>query len=108
MTPPEVSVPQTATNITLPSFAPLLLVRQVNIGEAWTRVAGGECLYHMPTTDILGYCFFDQVIDLADTAVTAAIEAEMAKYLNGTGANYTVVSSEASETSLYEGGTFGK
>lgn len=59
----------------------------------------------MPTTDILGYCVFDTVIDLADEAATAAIEAEMASYLNGTGANYTVVTADVSETTWFEGGS---
>ena len=79
---------------------------QVDIQEAWTRVTGGECLYHMPTTIIFGYCVFDQVIDLADEAATGLIEAEMANYLNGTGANYTVVSADVSEASWFEGDYF--
>lgn len=57
----------------------------------------------MATTDVLGYCVFDTVIDLADAAATAAIEAEMATYLNGTGANYTVVSADTAEASWFEG-----
>lgn len=67
-------------------------------------MAAGECLYHMPTTSILGYCVFDAVIDLADEAATAAIEAEMAVYLNGTGANGTVVSADISESTWFKGG----
>ena len=67
---------------------------------------GGECLYHMPTTTIFGYCVFDQVIDLADEAATMAIEAEMENYLNGTGANFTVVSADVAEASLFEGALF--
>lgn len=58
----------------------------------------------MPTTSILGYCVFDAVIDLADEAATAAIEAEMAVYLNGTGANGTVVSADISESTWFKGG----
>lgn len=57
----------------------------------------------MATTNILSYCVFDTVIDLGDEAATAAIEAEMAESLNGTGANYTVVSSDVSSTSWFEG-----
>lgn len=78
--------------------------RKVDVQEAWTRVSAGECLYHMATTNILSYCVFDTVIDLADQAATAAIEAEMANALNGTNANFTVVSSDVSETSWFEGG----
>lgn len=76
----------------------------MDVQEAWTRVSAGECLYHMATTNILSYCVFDTVIDLADEAATAAIEAEMANALNGTNANFTVVSSDVSETSWFEGG----
>ncbi|CAM9299589.1 unnamed protein product, partial [Laminaria digitata] len=75
---------------------------EVDIQEAWTFVTGGKCLYHMPTTAIFGYCVFDQVIDLADEAATGLIEAEMANYLNGTGANYTVVSADVAEASWFE------
>lgn len=57
----------------------------------------------MPTTTILGYCVFDKVIDLADEAVTSAIEAEMESSLNGTGANYTVVTADVSDSSAFEG-----
>lgn len=67
---------------------------------------GGECLYRMPTTTIFGYCVFDQVIDLADEAATRAIEAEMENYLNGTGANFTVVSADVAEASWFEGDFF--
>lgn len=81
----------------------LTLLGQVDIQEAWTFVTGGKCLYHMPTTAIFGYCVFDQVIDLADEAATGLIEAEMANYLNGTGANYTVVSADVAEASVFEG-----
>lgn len=81
-------------------------LRQADIQEAWTRVGRGECLYHMPTTTIFGYCVFDQVIDLADEAATSLIEAEMANYLNGTGANYTVVSADVAEASWFEGDFF--
>lgn len=76
---------------------------QVDIEEAWTRVAAGECLYHMATTNILSYCVFDTVIDLTNEAATAAIEAEQANALNGTNANGTVVSSDVSETTWFEG-----
>ncbi|CAM9834935.1 unnamed protein product, partial [Hapterophycus canaliculatus] len=75
---------------------------EIDVQEAWTRVSAGECLYHMATTNILSYCVFDTVIDLADQAATAAIEAEMASALNGTSANYTVVSSDVSETGWFE------
>lgn len=68
-------------------------------------MTGGECLYHMPTTTIFGYCVFDQVIDLADEAATELIEEEMANYLDGTGANYTVVSADVAEASWFEGDT---
>lgn len=57
----------------------------------------------MATTNILSYCMFDEIIDLANEAATAAIEAEMANALNGTDANYTVVTSEVSETTWFEG-----
>lgn len=57
----------------------------------------------MATTNILGYCVFDAVIDLTNEAATAAIEAEMANALNGTNANGTVVSSEVSGTTWFEG-----
>lgn len=80
--------------------------RQVDVAEAWVQVSAGTCLYHMASTDILGYCVFDQVIDLADEAATAAIEAEMGSYLNGTGANYTVVSSETASSSWFEGDAY--
>ncbi|CAN0256233.1 unnamed protein product, partial [Ectocarpus sp. 8 AP-2014] len=75
---------------------------EVDIQEAWTRVSAGDCLYHMATTNILSYCVFDSVIDLADEAATLAIEAEMANALNGTNANYTVVSSDVSESTWFE------
>lgn len=75
----------------------------MDIAEAWVQVSAGTCLYHMATTNILGYCVFDEVIDLADEVATGAIESEMESYLNGTGANYTVVSSETSESSWFEG-----
>lgn len=71
--------------------------------EGWNQVLEGTCLYHMVTTDILGYCVFDSVIDLADDAATAAIEAEMQSALNGTGANYTVMSSDVPSSSWFEG-----
>ncbi|CAM9190959.1 unnamed protein product, partial [Ectocarpus sp. 12 AP-2014] len=75
---------------------------EVDIEEAWTRVSAGDCLYHMATTNILSYCVFDSVIDLADEAATLAVEAEMANALNGTNANYTVVSSDVSESTWFE------
>lgn len=61
----------------------------------------------MATTNILSYCVFDSVIDLADEAATLAIEAEMANALNGTNANYTVVSSDVSDSTWFEGGSSG-
>lgn len=57
----------------------------------------------MASTDILSYCVFDMVIDLADEAATAAVEAEMARQLNGTGANYSVVSFDVSSSTWFEG-----
>lgn len=76
---------------------------QIDIQEAWTRVSAGDCLYHMATTNILSYCVFDAVIDLSNEAARAAIEAEMANALNGTNANGTIVSSDVSETTWFEG-----
>eukprot|EP00903_Cladosiphon_okamuranus_P019573 g18001.t1 len=75
---------------------------EIDIQEAWTRVSAGDCLYHMATTNILGYCMFDAVIDLTNEAATAAIEAEMANALNGTNANGTVVSAETAGSTWFE------
>lgn len=78
-------------------------VSQVDIIEAWSYVSSGECLYYMPTSDILGYCVFDQVINLADSAATSAVKEEMASNLNGTGANYSVVSADVSDSDWFKG-----
>lgn len=78
-------------------------VSQVDIIEAWSYVSSGECLYYMPTSDILGYCVFDQVIDLADSAATAAVKEDMASNLDGTGANYSVVSADVSDSDWFKG-----
>lgn len=75
----------------------------MDTAEGWNQVLEGTCLFHMVTTDILGYCVFDSVIDLADDAATAAIEAEMQTALNGTGANYTAVSSDVPSSDWFEG-----
>lgn len=80
----------------------------MDVAQAWEQVAAGTCLYHMATTDILGYCVFDTVIDLADEAETAAAETETEAYLNDTGANYTVVyytavTSDVTSATWFEG-----
>ncbi|CAM9740877.1 unnamed protein product [Ascophyllum nodosum] len=75
---------------------------EVDVVEAWKYVSTGKCLYKMPTTDILGHCVFDQVIDLADSVAIAAIDAEMASALNGTGASYSVVSADESDSDWFE------
>lgn len=80
-----------------------LFLSQVDIQKAWTRISDGKCLYHMVTTNILGYCMFDTVIDRASEAAIGKIEAEMEMYLNETGANYTVVSSDVAESTWFEG-----
>lgn len=88
-------------------LAPPLLSRpvlmQVDVQEAWSRVSAGECLYHMATTNILSYCVFDAMIDIANETARAAVEAEMASSLNGTNANATVVTSSAVGATWFEG-----
>ncbi|CAN0135739.1 unnamed protein product [Discosporangium mesarthrocarpum] len=75
----------------------------VDLTAAWAYVASGECLYHIPTTDILGTCVFDTVLDLVNETASVVMSEAMSEALNGTGANATLVSVEVPSSNWFEG-----